>query len=728
VAADNTAEQSLAAMRLGIPDLSAGVNQWLAESSKALTQKPSLDALSDLQASGRKLEENLNTQNAALNERAKTIEDEATQVNADETLWAATSKAAQAAGAPQETLALCESVAEAIKAANTRLKHSRTGILELQSQFSALAGKLNAGIATVRQANAAALETLFVRDSAPLWATQTPPSQAGPSGQSADSPSRQAADAVAYARRHPDLLLVHLAIFGVLLVILLWLKRGLRKWAAEEPDLERAAPILDVPIATALALSFVVKGTMYADAPASFRAALGIVLLLPIIVLLRRLLDHRLHPALYFLLLFYFVGEVRATFAAMQTLNRWIYSGELLAVLIVFWWVTTTSGDQTEAGAGAVLGRFARNLCRLAILLLIGALTAGVLGYDRLSTMVGTAVLHSTYAAVFLFALVRVLLGLLLIALRVRPLRNTHIASQHHIEVHRRIHRVLAVVALLVWAWMTLGFFQLQTLAMGWGATVLDFKLPAGGSTMGQLIGFAAAIWLSLMAARLTRFVLEEEVFKRVNLSPGLPYAVLTMTNYVVIGAGLLIAFGQLGVERTRLTILAGAFSVGLGFGLQNIINNFVSGIILLFERPVKVGDVIQIGDAIGEVRRIGIRASVIGTRDGSDIIVPNGNLISNQFTNWTYSDRQRSVEIPLNIAGGADPNRVLTLLKTAAAGHASTKDHPSPEVYITALTAAGISVTVRAWISHYEDWVQTRSDLSLTLVEALAREDMKLA
>ena len=187
-------------------------------------------------------------------------------------------------------------------------------------------------------------------------------------------------------------------------------------------------------------------------------------------------------------------------------------------------------------------------------------------------------------------------------------------------------------------------------------------------------------------------------------------------------------ALGILGVPLTQFTVVAGAFSVGLGFGLQNIINNFVSGIILLFERPVKVGDVIQIGDAVGEVRRIGIRASIVRTRDGSDVILPNGNLISNQVINWTYADRSRAVEIPLNIAAGPDPAHVLELCRATVQAQPGAEGRPAPSVYITALSATGFSIVVRAWTDHYEDWIKVRSDLSAALSATLARENVKLA
>ena len=167
---------------------------------------------------------------------------------------------------------------------------------------------------------------------------------------------------------------------------------------------------------------------------------------------------------------------------------------------------------------------------------------------------------------------------------------------------------------------------------------------------------------------------------------------------------------------------------MGIGFGLQNIINNFVSGLILLFERPIKVGDVIELGGNVGEVSRIGIRASVIRTADGSEIIVPNGSIISSQVTNWTLSDRKRAVEISVNVAGGADPQRVVELLKSTVGAHPGVAKEPLPHVYVTNFSAGALSFQVRAWIDRYEDLAQLRSVPSLEVKNALARDNIAIA
>jgi small-conductance mechanosensitive channel len=167
---------------------------------------------------------------------------------------------------------------------------------------------------------------------------------------------------------------------------------------------------------------------------------------------------------------------------------------------------------------------------------------------------------------------------------------------------------------------------------------------------------------------------------------------------------------------------------VGLGFGLQNIMNNFVSGIILLFERPIKVGDVIQVDTTLGTVESIGIRASVIRMTNGSEIIMPNGNLISNQVTNWTFSDRQRAIDLPVAVAAKADPQKVMSVLIEVAKAHSEILKSPPPQVLFTNFSGNTLNFELRAWTGNQESWARTRSDLSLAISEALNRENIAMA
>jgi len=199
------------------------------------------------------------------------------------------------------------------------------------------------------------------------------------------------------------------------------------------------------------------------------------------------------------------------------------------------------------------------------------------------------------------------------------------------------------------------------------------------------------------------------------------------MIHYVILFAGFLAAVAALGIDMTKVTILAGAFSVGVGLGLQNIFNNFVSGIILLFERPVKVGDIVQIEDASGVVEHIGIRASIIRTIEGSEIIVPNGKLISERVTNWTLTNRQHTIQLPVAVAPGADPGRVAALLEHAATAHPLIAKDPAPQALVVKLGPDSLGLELRAWTDRLEEWMQIRSELAISVSAALAAENIAI-
>jgi len=258
---------------------------------------------------------------------------------------------------------------------------------------------------------------------------------------------------------------------------------------------------------------------------------------------------------------------------------------------------------------------------------------------------------------------------------------------------------------------------------------ILTARLEIGSISvsLGDALLFGITLWAALMASRILRFVLEEEVYPHVQLAPGLHYSISRMVHYAVLVAGFLLAIALVGFNLTKLTILAGAVGVGLGFGLQNIINNFVSGIILLFERPVKVGDVIQFDSTEGVVTQIGIRASIVRTTNGPEIIVPNGKLISDPVTNWTFSRRQRLITIPLAVTPGVDAQRVLDVLKQAAAAQPAIRREPSPQALLVNFGGGGLNFELRVWTDQINDWMQIRSDLATAINAALIAQSISI-
>jgi potassium-dependent mechanosensitive channel len=339
-------------------------------------------------------------------------------------------------------------------------------------------------------------------------------------------------------------------------------------------------------------------------------------------------------------------------------------------------------------------------------------------------------VIKSAYVGAAGYTGLRIVEGLIVISLGTRPLGLMRAVRLNRAMLQRRICSVVEFLAFIYWASLTLNFFGQRTPLIRGTEEVLRATLAIGALSISlqQVLVFLVTVWAAFALSRFLRFLLEEDIYYHWHLARGIPQAISTMVHYSFLLLGFFVGLAVLGVDLTKVAILAGAFTVGVGFGLQTVINNFVCGLILLFERPIKVGDIIQIDTDIGEVRRIGIRACVIRTTNGSEIIVPNGTIIANKVTNWTLSDRYRAIEVSVTVARGAVPQHVIEILKRVAANQPGVIKEPVPQAYVVNFASAAVSFNVRAWTEQYEDWVLVRSDLSVAIDEALIRENIPVA
>jgi len=245
--------------------------------------------------------------------------------------------------------------------------------------------------------------------------------------------------------------------------------------------------------------------------------------------------------------------------------------------------------------------------------------------------------------------------------------------------------------------------------------------------SLGDVLALVATIWVAFLVSRFLRFVLEEDIYPRLPMGRGMPYAISSLLHYAILLLGFLLAVAAMGLDLNKVTLLTGAFGVGVGFGLQAIVNNFVSGLILLFERPIQVGDAIQMADLDGEVRRIGIRSTTVHTWRGAEVIVPNANLISGTLTNWTLSDRTRRLELPVGVAYGSDPERVIKLLSEAASAIPGVLANPAPVALFQGFGDSALNFELRAWTDHFEEWGAVRSRIVVAVNNRLKAEGIEV-
>jgi small-conductance mechanosensitive channel len=239
------------------------------------------------------------------------------------------------------------------------------------------------------------------------------------------------------------------------------------------------------------------------------------------------------------------------------------------------------------------------------------------------------------------------------------------------------------------------------------------------GFTVGGVMISLSSVVLALVlfalvygATRGLQYWLETRYLPHTNLDTGLRNSIKTSLGYLGFVIAVALALGYLGLSFEKLAIVAGALSLGIGFGLQSIVNNFVSGLILLWERAIRVGDWIVVGDEQGFVRRINVRSTEIETFDRAMMIVPNSNLITGVVKNWVRTDRVGRLKISLSVQSGADPEKVRELLISAAKAHDLVLSIPAPQVLLTALDAAVYKYDLLAYVDDVETSQRVKSEL----------------
>lgn len=228
------------------------------------------------------------------------------------------------------------------------------------------------------------------------------------------------------------------------------------------------------------------------------------------------------------------------------------------------------------------------------------------------------------------------------------------------------------------------------------------FDIGNTSLTLWTFIYFIILAWLLFYITAKLRKWMVYKVLSESKIELGVRLAVGTIIRYGILVLGLIIVIQTVGIDLSAITILAGALGVGIGFGLQNVTNNLVSGIIILFERPIKVGDRIQVGDVFGDVMSISMRSTVVVTNDNISVIVPNSEFISSTVINWSHTDRNVRFNIPVGVAYKEDPEKVkLILLEVADKEDGVLKD-PEPDVLLNEFGDSSLNFSLRVWTNSF--------------------------
>jgi potassium efflux system protein len=407
----------------------------------------------------------------------------------------------------------------------------------------------------------------------------------------------------------------------------------------------------------------------------------------------------------------------------------------------------------SEAETGERWHQGAVNRGRLAAMGLLGLIgVAVVLGLVFSVTVIATAVGQTVWIGLVILLLHAILKRWLRVARR-RVRMNELLSGQttelttaagETIEIKEadlgdisaetlQLVNVSAIAAMLtallfVWAPLLPAFEAFGQVTLWTSTTVVDGETIVNQITLATLIVIVLLVGLTLYAARKLPALVELILRSRTNISQGARYATSTLLNYVIVGTGIIAALGALGLQWSQLQWLVAALGVGIGFGLQEIVANFISGLIILFERPIRVGDIVTIGDKDGMVTKIRIRATTLRDWDGKELLVPNKEFITGRLLNWTLSDPQTRLVIPVGVAYGSDVELALRTLTDVVSNHPAVLKDPEPSILFLGFGDSSLSLVARCFVGSMDQRMPTTSELHTKINEAFNEAGIVIA
>ncbi len=372
--------------------------------------------------------------------------------------------------------------------------------------------------------------------------------------------------------------------------------------------------------------------------------------------------------------------------------------------------------------------KFARILAYFVAGFYVLALIANLLGFLNVVVLFSRVASHVPEFTIVLFGISKITKAVVKASIQIGKSYDLPGMEKYWDIVEKRAMQIINVLIVGYWLFSLTVSFDVARPIMDWLVEFNSTERTIGTLTIsiGQLLTFIIILFFVYLFSLFFKTIVEGELLSRTKLSRGVSAAISVTIRYFVITLGIIFALSSAGIELGKFSLIAGALGVGIGFGLQNIVSNFISGLILVYERPIQAGDTIEVESLLGKVKKIGIRASNVVTYDGAEVVVPNSNLISNQLINWTLSDNKRRVEIKVGVAYGADPNLVLKLLKKVALDNEDILKEPEPRALFDEFGDSSLNFRLLYWVP-FESGIGTKSDISIGIYNILAENDIQI-
>jgi potassium-dependent mechanosensitive channel len=703
-----------------LQELNKNISETAEATKKEIRLAGSPLQLTDVKITWTRHHDNLEAINKVILGYASSLDQQNQQLGKMREIWTAVATSVGAAKLPNQFVQGVLGVQTQINVAEEALRPKIDGLVQIQVQISQARNQIDDVIDLLNVTDTALRDQIFVIDSPPIWRVL----HVSDLRDSWQQITRRVEGTGSHTKRfyqvyRSRLLGFGLASLGLFAVVFAFSRQDRSEWPA---DHSAQIESLRHPIALTGFVMLLVFGLVFAKAPAEVLRISRIFMVITVLFLASGIFGKKLRVYAVALGLFS-VANVASLLLASGTLLRRLFVMFLASTMLTVMYILLR-----KKGVGRTLLKerhwsLVPVFCYVCCALLFTSVISNTVGNVSFSDVLANGTILVVYCAVAAYVFYVVFTALAFAFTASKLAHESRAIRLHRGLVNQRFAEAFRRAAWVLWVALVLYSFQILSQTISQLKSILYYRQQIGAISISvlDLVLFGLVLYVSTIFAKLIRFLLDEEFLPRTSIDSGAAQAGSRLTYTGLLIVGVFIAFGASGLELSKLTVLTGALGVGLGFGLQNVVNNFVSGVIVSLERPVKVGDLIEVDLLCGEIRRIGFRSSTVRTFDGADVIVPNSELISKNVVNWTLTDSNRRAEITVGAAYGTAPDRVLAVLHEIVSAHPEVRVEPAPLITFDKIGDNAFLFTVRFW-SKLDSWLRVRSDLN----EQIAREFSK--
>ncbi len=691
------ADESVSVVEAGLPAFAGQLDEWWKSETETIEQQRSVQRINDVLWQLHLYEEQVASWNGLLTASSKKWS--ASKETLDRLIadWQATEMALDPS-APAAVRSKINEVQREGDAAKRLFQQKTAQLVAVQGKLAARQKRLNEigdQIEEVRQQSTSSLLSL---DSPPLW-TALFATEPGPSFSAHihDGAMKLYRDGINFYQLSRKRIPVHLALFVVLVALFLRLRYLSHKPGLVSPtDAERF--ILDRSFGSALLVALLSVPLLYSEASPQMMRMILIPGVIPLLMLLPAIFARQIRISIYLLTALYILDFWRYYLPPLWWPARTLLVAEaLLGIGIIY---LTLEAKNLAPITSPSRESVVRSSLKVAIALLVAAIGSNLVGDLALAEILFTPLVRILYLGIVISMLTVVATTFAMMALRSPLALLLRTVQDNGTAVAANIRKLANIVAIALW--VAIGLFNIGI----YGTVRSTFedifeskwKLGAAEISLGDVAMFLLVLGTAYALSRVLRFILAKEIFPRFRMPRGVPDALELLARYGVLLFGFLLALISAGVNLSQLTLALSALGLGIGFGLQNIVNNFVCGLILVFEHPIQVGDFVEVGPHFGKVQRIGFRSSSLNTFDGGHVIIPNSELIGTKVMNWSLSNQLRRITLRVPVPVGTDPKRVMDMFQAIAGSQPDVIAFPAPSAALEGFGDGSLGFVLRCW------------------------------